>query len=235
VSGPLFEYPGSAKVGRVVPKTTIYTRARVSAKLKARFVEQVGQITWAFKLAPETVNIKPSPPVQEIQIFHVQLKQGELHNDVLHCIDQAIPFPTVFELLDADRTRVVAAFKRPSENDTARWTHGDYFPTAWLKSDTPRKALPIVRDLSQLYDALLVPLLPHPRRDAESLADASDRMRRIGVAERELVAMQRRIANEKQFNRKVEMNREARALRASIAGMTSTPAEITDAQKADIA
>jgi hypothetical protein len=89
----LFDFPKGAAFGRVLPKNKIYEHATPSTAVKELFVRQVEQITWQYKLAPETINLKPSRAVPEIQIFSITLKTGDLKKDVLHCIDQAIPFP----------------------------------------------------------------------------------------------------------------------------------------------
>ena len=47
----LYAWPKQAAFGRVVPKSKIYEHASVSAALKERFVQQVEQINWAYKLA----------------------------------------------------------------------------------------------------------------------------------------------------------------------------------------
>jgi hypothetical protein len=47
----LFNFPPQAKVGRVLPKSKIYQHGRVSVALRERFVRQVEQITWQYKLA----------------------------------------------------------------------------------------------------------------------------------------------------------------------------------------
>ncbi|MGZ8913841.1 MAG: DUF4391 domain-containing protein [Methylobacter sp.] len=98
----LFAYPKQAQFGRVLPKSKLYEHASPSPALKALFVEQVEQIVWQYKLAPETINLPAKPAVPEIQIFDITLKTPELDHDVLRCIDKAIPYPTL-----RDRSRVV--------------------------------------------------------------------------------------------------------------------------------
>ena len=53
----LFAYPQKAAFGRVLPKTKIYQYAGPSTAMKKLFVNQVDQFAWAYKLAPETINI----------------------------------------------------------------------------------------------------------------------------------------------------------------------------------
>lgn len=216
----LFDYPKSAAFGRVLPKTKIYEHASPSTAVKSLFVRQVEQIVWQFKLAPETVNLKPSRVVPEIQIFRIVLKTGELKYEVLQCIDQAIPYPILFELRYEGQIRAVAAFKRPSDADKSKWVVSDYFENAWQPSEAPRTALPVVFDLEALYACFLAPLLPFPARPGEGLQTCVKRMEQIRSRQRELDKCQARLRKEKQFNRKVAINAELRALKQEIKTLT---------------
>ena len=155
MTATLFEYPSSAAFGRVLPKSKIYEHSGPGTKLKQLFVRQVEQIVWQYKLAPETINLRGMPFVREIQIFSVALKDEDLKQEILQCIDRAIPFPIFFELRYQTRIRGVAAYKRPSEADGTKWIISDYFETSWMPSDAPRKPLPLVLDLESLYGRLL--------------------------------------------------------------------------------
>ncbi len=168
---------------------------------------------WQYKLASETINLKPSPAVPEIQIFRIVLKTGELKQDVLHCIDQAIPFPILFEIRYEDQIRVIAAFKRPSDADSSKWVVSGYFESSWLPSEISRTPLPVVFDLAVLYTHLLTPLMPYPARPGEGLQDRVERIEQIHTKQRELEKCQARLRKEKQFNRKVAINAELRGLK----------------------
>ena len=127
----LFDYPKKAAFGRVLPKNKIYEHGSVSSAVRQLFVRQVEQIVWQHKLAPETVNLKASKAVPEIQIFSIVLKGDELKPEVLRCIDLAIPFPIIFELRFDGKVKPVAAFKRPSETDASKWVLSEYFDGDW--------------------------------------------------------------------------------------------------------
>ena len=107
----LFEYPAKTAFGRVLPKSKVYEHGRPSAAIKELFVRQVEQVIWLNKLAPETLNLKRSRAVPEIQVFSVTLKVPELKAEVLRCIDLAIPFPLIFDLHQGSKVKVVAAFR----------------------------------------------------------------------------------------------------------------------------
>ena len=215
----LFAYPDAAKFGRVLPKSKIYEHGSPSAAVRQLFVRQVEQIVWQHKLAPETVNLKASKAVPEIQIFSLTLKGDELKPEVLRCIDLAIPFPIIFELRFDGRVKPVAAFKRPSEAEASKWVISEYFDGDWTASDTPRNPLPMVFDLEALYGHLLMPLMPYPARPGEDLQTRVERMERIRLKQRELERCEARLRKEKQFNRKVAINAELRDLKQELEGL----------------
>lgn len=216
----LFEYPKNTAFGRVLPKNKIYEHGSPSAALKQLFVQQVEQIVWQHKLAPETVNLKASKAVPEIQIFSITLKGDELKPEVLHCIDLAIPFPIIFELRFDGKIKPIAAFKRPSEADASKWVISEYFDSDWTAADTPRKPLPMVFDLEALYGQLLLPLMPYPARPGEDLQKRVKRMERIRLKQRELERCEARLRKEKQFNRKVAINAELRDMKQELENLT---------------
>ena len=212
----LFAYPSNAAFGRVLPKSKIYERSQPTTAVKELFVRQIEQIVWQYKLSPETINVQGTAAVPEIQIFHITLKTGELKPEVLRCIDQAIPYPLIFELYHEGNVKGIAAYKRPNEADAAKSVISPHFATDWLPDDAPRQPLPVVFDLAALYAQLLAPLLPYPPRQGESLQEQVERMAEIEKVQRELERCEARLAKEKQFNRKVAMNAELRKIQHKI-------------------
>ena len=209
----LFDYPKKAAFGRVLPKSKIYEHARPTSAIKELFVRQVEQISWQYKLAPETINIKGTVAVPEIQVFSIALRDDELKTEVLRCIDQVIPFPILFELKHDGKVKPTAAFKRPSEADATKWVVSEYFDGDWTLGDTSRTPLPVVFDLEALYGHLLAPLMPYPARPSEGLQARVERMERIRTKQRELERCEARLRKEKQFNRKVAINAELREIK----------------------
>ena len=220
----LIAYPKQAAFGRVLPKNKIYEHSGANTRLQRLFVEQVEQIVWQYKLAPETINLPVRPGVPEIQIFSIQLKSTELHEDVLRCIDGAVQFPILFELNqgqgDQAKTREVAAYKRPSDADASRWVLSSYYATDWMPATIARIAMPLVLDMGYLYAALLQNLLPLPARPQESLLEWVARVELVATKRREVEKTQARLAKEKQFNRKIEINTALRQLKTELQELT---------------
>lgn len=206
-----FEYPKSAAFGRVLPKTKIYDHARASARLKQLFVDQVEQVIWRFKLAPETINLASTKDITEIQVFGVTLRVGSLDEDVLRAIDKAIPYPLIFELTHGGKRKAIAAFKRPSEADSQKWVVSEYFASDWELEDNPRNPLPTALNLGGLYDRLLTALMPPEAGAAEPLETRVRRIEVLRAKEREVERIKQRLGREQQFNKRVTINAELRA------------------------
>ncbi|WP_414939592.1 DUF4391 domain-containing protein [Amycolatopsis sp. cmx-11-51] len=224
MTAPLYRWPVGAKFGRVVPKNKFYEHAQVTAGVKKKFVDQVLRITWAYKLAEATINLAGTDEVPELQVFQVDAKNDDVADVVLAAIDRAVKTPVIFELTrstaDFRQTRMVAAHK----DLTAGVLRGGYFTTPWQGFDTEREPLPAAINLSTLYAALVGTLLPVAARPGEGLSEVTARIEAVRQLEREIGALDRRIRNEPQFNRKVELRRALRIKQGSLAElMSQTP------------
>jgi hypothetical protein len=217
----LFTYPPQAAVGRVLPKNKVYEHARPGSAVRALFVSQVEQIAWAYKLAPETVNLRATPGVPEIEIFELTLKTSKLDASVLRCIDKAIPFPILFQLRHEGRIQSIAAHKRPSDADARQWVVSDYLFAPWQADARARPPLPVALDLRGLYEQLLRTLMPVAARAGESLRDHVDRVTLLRGKQSEIDKLAARMAKEKQFNRKVELNAQLRIIRKELNHLTA--------------
>ena len=57
----LYQWPSTARFGRVVPKNKFYKHGNVTAAVREKFVAEVQRITWAYKLADTTINLQGDP------------------------------------------------------------------------------------------------------------------------------------------------------------------------------
>ena len=218
----MFDFPKQAELNRLLPKSKVYEFAKPSRAVRDRFVRQIGEIVWKYKLAPETVNLPARQGIAEIQIFGITLKTRELTGTalrpVLLTIDRAIPSPIFYQLTFGDRVKFAAAYKRPSDAEPAKSVvEGYYFETAWQSVATALPPLPVALDLAGLYEQMLRRLLPVPARPDESLRDHVERVNQIHVKETECRRLDARLRRELQFNRKVELNAALRIRQTEIA------------------
>lgn len=217
----MFIYSDHALVQRSLPKNKVYANARPARAVRDRFVSQVAEIVWRYKLSPDTIRLPARSGVEEIQVFEIALKTPELGEEVLRTIDRAIPSLLFFELTFQGRVRFAAAYKRMSEAGTNRPVVDVYFETPWQNAAVSRKPLPVAIDLANLYDQMLRQLmlaspLAVQSRASESLPELVERSGRIRAKLRECQKLELQLRKESQFNRKVEINAALRTCRTEL-------------------
>lgn len=217
----IFDWPPVTRVDRLISKTEMLARAGKPRGLRERLSRELAGISWACKLATPTLNL-PAGGLPEIQVFRLRLKSGvdTASEPLLRAIDQAIPSPLVFELEGEAGIRTVAAPKRPSAAAAGKQVLGDYLAGDWVGAGTPAQPLPVALDVAGLHQALLRALVPLAPLRGESLDALLARLGEVRTAERELVRLHARLRAEKQFNRKVTINRELREAAARLEALT---------------
>ena len=218
----MFDFPKQAELDRPLPKSKIFEFAKPTRAVRDRFARQIAAINWKYKLSPETINLPAREGVEEIQIFAIVLKTGELTAaafcPILLTIDKAIPSPIFYQLTLGGRTKFAAAYKRPSDADPAKSVvESAYFETEWLTAGVALSPLPLALDLASLYAAMLRRLIPVPARPDESLRDHVERVNQIHAKETECRRLDARLRRELQFNRKVEINAALRIRQTELA------------------
>lgn len=215
----LYHFPDKALVNRNIPKTKFYEHASISRAVKDAFVSQIQQITWAYKLSPETTNLAAIKGLFEIQVFNIQLKTPELDNSVLLSIDKAIPHPIFYQLFFEDKIQVVLAYKRLNEADETKWVIEQYLSSVWLAmadAQQLKTPLPIAINLGGLYEQMLKALMPIHANEGEDIKAQTTRLSLITQKQKEIAQLQSKMRNEKQFNCKVEMNNQLKKLQQQL-------------------
>jgi len=221
VSSCFYSYPKQALFERVLPKNKIYDHASPTKRVKDLFVSQVTQITWLYKLSPETINLPAKNFVNEIQIFRIICKSNDISEDVLRCVDEAIHYPVFFEIVSGVQIQVKAGYKTPNANQDC-WYVTAYFESPWMKLESLKRCdLPVTLDLESLYAQMLRQLIPFKARQNEALHDQVARHVSITNKKSDADKIQIRLLKEKQFNRKVELNAKARVLNKEIKDLMS--------------
>lgn len=218
----MFAWPHTTLVDRVVPKTKILENATLSGRLKTLLTEQIREVRWVAKLAPETLRLPSTVQVGEIAIFRISLKGDELDEALLDHLDKAMAPPILFILQRPDGTEAhSAAFKRPSEADISQWVTGQRHATPFRVASPEAPPLPAAIDLGHLYASLLAPLLPLQARKGESLTAQVARCERFLFLRKKLEQLRAKMHREKQFNRRVALNQELKPLEAELRALSS--------------
>lgn len=212
----LYRLPQRALFNRRIPKNKFYEHLAADTKLKNLFIEQVENIIWKYKLAKETINLEPTPEVQEIQVFEIHLKQKTLATEILENIDRAIPYPILYVLIYQEEGKLVIAYKQRSQIDEDRFVVKSYYESFWQPVSEIVVDLPSGLNLNAVYEGYVRRLLPVQASKDEALEVTVERHLEIEKLKREIDRLEKKIRNEKQFNRKVEYNLELQRKRREL-------------------
>ncbi|MFO2641175.1 DUF4391 domain-containing protein [Legionella pneumophila serogroup 1] len=212
----LLAFPNKAAVNKQITKKKLFEWIQANTAIKNLFAAQIERMMWAYKLSPETINLSSKDGIEEIQIFEIFLKGGELSNELLKTIDKVIPSPILFVIYDDQSIQYRAAYKRINDADSSKWVTGDYFESTWIAKRYKKSDLPQALDLKSLYHSLLQELIPLTKRQDESIEQLLTRHQTVTQLERKSEQLQKKLHQEKQFNYKVEINAQLRGVKKQI-------------------
>ena len=219
----LYKFPQQAKVDRLIPKNKFYEQGKANTKIEQLFVNQVENIRWAYKLASSTIHLQDQEDLKEIQIFRVKSRVEDLDVSILSFIDKLILTPIVFEVVYQDKVKVVATYKRLNQADKTKAVIGQYYASEWLE-DHDRIELPLYLKLADLYEHFIAQMLPialskDQENDNESVSIELQlqKSQQLESLQKQLNQLQSKLRNERQFNRKVELNKKVSELESQLA------------------
>ena len=210
------KFPPTTIVGKPVPKNAFYKHLEVNAKMKQHFVDDVASINWLYKLAPSTINVEDGKLVHEIVVFSAVLKDKDCPNDVFLFIDRNMPRHVVFILEYDNRYKVLLNYKAWKDGQNSQFDIIKTFATDWLTAE--RLLLTLEgQTMDALYEAMAGQVSGFGTRKAEDTKRIVELEGLIDKAKREVESLQKRIRNERQLNRQMELNGAARGIKKKIA------------------
>ena len=210
------KFPRTTIVDKPVPKNACYKHLEVNAKIKQHFVDDVASINWLYKLAPSTINVEDGKLVHEIVVFSAVLKDKDCPNDVFLFIDRNMPRHVVFILEYDNRYKVLLNYKAWKDGQNSQFDIIKTFATDWLTAE--RLLLTLEgQTMDALYEAMAGQVSGFGTRKAEDTKRIVELEGLIDKAKREVESLQKRIRNERQLNRQMELNGAARGIKKKIA------------------
>ena len=210
------KFPPTTIVGKPVPKNAFYKHLEVNAKMKQHFVDDVVSIHWLYELAPSTINVEDGKLVHEIVVVSAVLKDKDCPNDVFLFIDRNMPRHVVFILEYEDRYKVLLNYKAWKDGQNSQFDIIKTFATDWLTAE--RLLLTLEgQTMDALYEAMAGQVSGFGTRKAEDTKRIVELEGLIDKAKREVESLQKRIRNERQLNRQMELNGAARGIKKKIA------------------
>ena len=218
----MINLPSSTFVGKVVPKEKFYSKCAVNTATKNLFVKYVEQIVWQNKLTAQTMAAGNGLLVNEIDVFEVKMKSFECPRKLFEFIDQNLHHHNVFVLTYDDKAKLFVNFKEKEKDETFL----ESFETPWKPTGEPAFNLSgsnmdeiyesIVRsaDSSNAVASLSSLSLPkgETTQSKTSLKDYIIQSKQNAKIQAQIEKLEKKLANEKQFNRQVEIRAEIKRL-----------------------
>lgn len=217
-------FPTTTFVGKPVPKNAFYRHLEVNAKIRQHFVEDVVAIKWLYKLAPSTLNVAEGKEVHEIVVFSAQLKSQDCPDDVFLFFDRNMPRHVVFILeydgqndgQNARQYKLLLNYKEWQDAAAGTFKIVKSFASDWLREED--LSLPIQGlTMDAIYENMAGVISGYGTSRSEETKRMVELESLIQKGRKEIAALQKRVRTEKQFNRQLELNNEARALKKKVA------------------
>ena len=209
-------FPTSTIVAKNVPKNAFYKRAKAqrTTALRTFLTEAFDSILWLYKLHPSTLNIADGQQVHEIDVFYYKMSTTHIDERLLGELDMLLPRHTLY-IMDRDGSTDLMMLPKTINAQGNIVQNGKM--EAWTNVDLSATPLTITgHDMDMLYGDFLGKLSHLNTRTEAEYAKAAEQRQQQELLKRQYAALQKKIKNEKQFSRQLEMNRELKALKAKM-------------------
>ncbi len=211
----LLKYPESTIVNRVVPKTMFYKFMEVNPRMKTRFVNDVVNITWLYKLAASTLNVTDAEDMKEIEVFVVNLKQPDCPTDLFSFIDTNMPHHIVFILVHDNHATLLINYKDWADDTHTKFKITQTFVSLWMALDDLHLQID-GQSLPRIYDNFVAQVSGIGEHKAGCMADIVALKKQIATAETELKSLEKRMRKEPQLDRQMQMNKQVKTKRKEL-------------------
>ena len=211
----LLKYPQSTIVNRVVPKAMFYKFMDVSPRMKTRFVNDVVNITWLYKLSAATLHVADSDDMKEIEVFAVNLKQPDCPTDLFAFIDTNMPHHIVFILIHEDDAMLLVNYKEWANDAQTRFRITQAFFSPWKPlSEISLKVEG--QSLPRVYDNFVAQVSGIGEHKAGTMAEIVALKKQIAADESALLTLEKKMRREPQLDVQMRMNKLVKAKRQEL-------------------
>jgi hypothetical protein len=187
----MFNLPKNCCVNKFIPKKVFYEKVGISSLVKDDFVNLVDRITWLYKISEYTIGISKTDNVEEIQIFQIDIREKKIPKSIIKTICKGIPYKILFLIKYNDE------YSYSVKVD-------DIYSTEWNEN--------IIFDfnainLEIIYENIVKKII-NKSEDKRNFEEIIEETNNINDIETKINRLESKLKNEKQFNRKVEINNE---------------------------
>ena len=187
----MIELPKECIVDKFIPKKIFYEKVSLSTNLKQEFVDKLDKIYWKYKISEDTLNISKTENVEEIEIFELTLKEKVNCQNIIKVITRNIPYIILFEIYYNDEVQYAI-----KHND-------DIYFTNWNeKIDFNFNGI----DLNVVYENI-IRSVTNISEQSNNIDEELEKGKKLQEVQKEIERLENKMKAEKQFNKKVELNK----------------------------
>ena len=209
----MFGLPINTVVGRVIPKNSF--DKQLSKPVRDILTRCVESIRWEHRLSMDTTGLEPCD-LEEIQVLSIVLRKQDKLNLLLDAIDTVMPYSILFVVTNTEgMVKYRFSAKHRNVKDENVCVIDDVFETEWLTAGSEFAKINIIVSLNTVALSICKQICgedsPIDNID-EYVARHKEKMSLLKQIEQIKVQMSKC----KQFNKKVELNRQLNTLRLSL-------------------
>ena len=191
----MINLPKSCLVNKFIPKKVFYEKSNINQITKEEFINIVDKIIWLYKLSPETTGINKTEDIEEIETFQIELKEKVIPKNVIKAVTNSIQYKILFILKYNEEFCYLIKLE-------------DIYYTKW-NEDINFDFNSI--NLSNLYESIAKRIL-HEENNIKNFNEIIENINEKKELQDKIDKLTKRIKQENQFNRKVELNQELNKL-----------------------
>lgn len=215
MNNPL-QFPTTTIVDRLIPKAQFVKASNTPTAMRSLLAEEFEQIRLLYVLRPDTVNVAEGNEVKEIDVFLFRCKTEHYSFNPFCGIDDLIPRHTIYIIEHGNHTDLLMQHKRRSVVAGAvKWSR----EVSKLLTDVNLDTRPLQiegQNLDRVYFNFFSQMTGYQIDNSAAITEIKELETRIAKLRHEAENLQKRVRNEKQFNRQIELNSQARALKREI-------------------
>ena len=191
----MFELPKNCYVNKFLPKKIFYEKVGVSSGVKDEFVNLVDRITWLYKLSPDTIGIPKTEKIEEIQIFQIDVKEKQIPLSVIKTIAKGVQYKILFLI---KYNNEICYSTKVDDIYTTEWNDNVIFDFNAI-------------NLEIVFENIVKQIIKEESND-KKFDEIIELKNNRDNLEKRINQLRQKIKVEKQFNRKVELNKELNIL-----------------------
>ena len=200
-----FELPQSCTVGQNIPKNAFH--AHLTTAQRKTLSTCIERITWTHKITSINSNL-PSEDVEEIQIFHLALREKNELDALREAMEKVIPYTLILWLEFEGEAFISSSQKHPHAVQLNRSVVDWTFKSDWFSVEACPFSLILDTSIDQTAKRFWIQLSGKDYDMVTSPARIVEDQQAIYRLTTQIKKLQSRIARERQFNRRVELNQQ---------------------------